>query len=137
MNRTITPKDAFLNEINTYQPLESAAEAFIREHLHVTEYKKKELLLSIGEVNDRLHFIYKGLAWGTTWFRMKKDKSRKLPPCSPLSRISSSLRQVFSGSSPAGRVSNFWKIRRWFRYPTGSCKACMLFSRPPTPFGRK
>ena len=64
MSHTNTPKDAFIAEIATYQPLEPAAESFVREHLRVTEYKRNDVLLSIGEVNDRLYFVHKGLARG-------------------------------------------------------------------------
>ena len=64
MSHISRPKDAFIAEMATYQPLDPPVEAFLREHLHVTEYKKKEILLSIGEVNDRLYFVHQGLARG-------------------------------------------------------------------------
>lgn len=64
MSDITTPKDAFIAEIATYQTLESETESFIRERLHVAEYKKNALLLSIGEVNSHLYFVHKGLARG-------------------------------------------------------------------------
>lgn len=56
------PKDAFLATIFSYQTLESDVSIFIKDRIRVIGYKKKELILSIGEVNDRLCYIHKGLA---------------------------------------------------------------------------
>jgi CRP-like cAMP-binding protein len=77
MSDTTTPKDAFIAEIATYQPLEPAAESFVREHLSVTEYRKNDILLSIGEVNDRLYFVHKGLARGYYSFEDEEGEKQK------------------------------------------------------------
>ena len=77
MSHPTKPKDAFIAEIATYQPLQPAAEAFIRERLRVSEHNKKETLLSIGDTNDRLHFVHKGLARGYYSVEVKEGEVLK------------------------------------------------------------
>lgn len=77
MSDITTPKDAFIAEIATYQTLESETESFIRERLHVAEYKKNALLLSIGEVNSHLYFVHKGLARGYYFIMDEEGEKQK------------------------------------------------------------
>jgi CRP/FNR family transcriptional regulator, anaerobic regulatory protein len=78
MSPLTTPKDAFIAEIATYQLLGSETESFIRERLRVTEYKKNALLLSIGEVNNHLYFVHKGLARGYYFISDEKGEKQKV-----------------------------------------------------------
>lgn len=62
MRRPISPKEAFLSEFSTYQTSEPAIASFVKSRTHVIEGRKRELILSIDEVNDHLYYIHKGLA---------------------------------------------------------------------------
>ncbi len=64
MSHTIDPREAFLKEINVYQPLEAATAAQLYDLLRIKEYSRKEILLPSGQVNNHLSFVYTGLVRG-------------------------------------------------------------------------
>lgn len=64
MIHTLDPREAFLKEINAYQPLEPAAASQLYDLLRLKEYSRKETLLLSGQVNNHLSFVYTGLVRG-------------------------------------------------------------------------
>lgn len=64
MIHTLDPREAFLKEINAFQPLESTAASYLHELLRSREFSRGETLLPIGQVNQHLHFVHTGLVRG-------------------------------------------------------------------------
>lgn len=77
MNNPADPKEAFISQIAALHPLEEAAQTYLHDHLRILERDRREILLTIGKVNDSMYFVHSGLARAYTMKEGKNDKTEK------------------------------------------------------------
>ena len=78
MSQTVDPREAFVSQIAALHPLEETAQTYLYDHLRVLERDRKEILLTIGKVNDSMCFVHSGLARAFTEKQGETHKTEKL-----------------------------------------------------------
>lgn len=65
----------FIQAVKSIHPISPAVEKDLRKRLVKTDFKAGEQIIKIGEVNDQLHFIEKGLVRCMYYKQEKKSKT--------------------------------------------------------------